>query len=90
MRARVAAEERRVATIRALQEARLFEWQAQHADQTRDWQARRAAYERQKHWYAVSLACDIDRVDVAGGTLCRLVRHAHHDRDAAAASPAAS
>ena len=69
MRTRVAAEERRVGTIRDLQEARLFEWQAQHADQTRDWQARRAAYERQKHWYAVSLACDIDRVDVAGGTL---------------------
>ena len=69
MRDRVAGEERRVATIRRLQEARLFEWQAQHADQTRDWQARRDAYERQKYWYAMSLACDIDRVDVAGGTL---------------------
>jgi hypothetical protein len=69
MRTRVAGEERRVATIRRLQEARLFEWQAQHADQARDWQARRDAYERQKHWYAMSLACDIDRVDVAGGTL---------------------
>jgi len=69
MRARVAGEERRVATIRSLQEARLFEWQAQHADRTRGWQARRDAYERQKYWYAMSLACDIDRVDVAGGTL---------------------
>ena len=69
MRTRVAREERRVAVIRTLQEARLFEWQAQHAGQTRDWQARRAAYERQSHWYAVSLGCDIDRVDVAGGTL---------------------
>lgn len=69
MRARIAGEERRVATIRRLQEARLFEWQAQHAGQARDWQARRDAYERQKHWYAMSLACDIDRVDVAGGTL---------------------
>ena len=69
LRGRVAAEERRVGTIRDLQEARLFEWQAQHAGQARDWQARRAAYERQKHWYAVSLGCDIDRVDVAGGTL---------------------
>jgi hypothetical protein len=69
MRDRVAGEERRVATIRRLQETRLFEWQAQHADQARDWQARRDAYERQKYWYAMSLACDIDRVDVAGGTL---------------------
>jgi hypothetical protein len=69
LRGRVAAEERRVGTIRDLQEARLFEWQARHAGQARDWQARRAAYERQKHWYAVSLGCDIDRVDVAGGTL---------------------
>ena len=69
MRTRVAREERRVAVIRTLQEARLFEWQAQHAGRTRDWEARRAAYERQSYWYAVSLGCDIDRVDVAGGTL---------------------
>ena len=69
MRDRVAGEERRVATIRRLQETRLFEWQALHADQARGWQSRRDAYERQKCWYAMSLACDIDRVDVAGGTL---------------------
>jgi hypothetical protein len=69
MRSRVADERRRVAKIAGLQEARLFEWQAQHADQTRDWQARRTAYEQQKHWYAVSLGCDVDRIDVAGGTL---------------------
>jgi hypothetical protein len=29
----------------------------------------RAAYEAQKHWYAVWLPHDIDRIDVAGGTL---------------------
>lgn len=69
MRTRVAGERRRVAKIAALQEARLFEWQARHAEQTRDWQARRAAYERQKHWYAVWLGSDVDRIDVAGGTL---------------------
>jgi hypothetical protein len=69
MRTRVAAERRRVAKIATLQEARLFEWQARHAEQTRDWQARHAAYEQQKHWYAVSLGCDVDRIDVAGGTL---------------------
>jgi hypothetical protein len=69
MRTRVAAERRRVAKIAALQEARLFEWQARHAEQTRDWQARRAAFDQQKQWYAVSLGRDVDRIDVAGGTL---------------------
>jgi hypothetical protein len=69
MRIRVAGERSRVAKIAALQEARLFEWQARHAEQTRDWQTRRTAYEQQKHWYAVSLGSDVDRIDVAGGTL---------------------
>jgi hypothetical protein len=69
MRTRVAGERSRVAKIAALQEARLFEWQARHAEQTRDWQTRRTAYEQQKHWYAVSLRSDVDRIDVAGGTL---------------------
>ncbi|HEY0717619.1 MAG TPA: hypothetical protein VGD68_08375, partial [Streptosporangiaceae bacterium] len=69
MRTRVVAERHRVAKIAALQEARLFEWQALHAEQTRDWQGRRAAYDQQKHWYAVSLGRDVDRIDVAGGTL---------------------
>ena len=69
MRTRVAGERSRVAKIAALQEARLFEWQARHAEQTRDWQTRRTAYDQQKHWYAVSLGSDVDRIDVAGGTL---------------------
>jgi hypothetical protein len=69
MHARIAGERRRVSKIAALQEKRLFEWQAQHARQATDWQARRAAYEAQKLWYAVWLPYDIDRIDVAGGTL---------------------
>ena len=69
VRARVAEEQRKVDKIRALQERRLFEWQALHARQVRDWQARRAAYEGQKQWYAVSLPQTVDRIDVAGGTL---------------------
>jgi hypothetical protein len=68
VRDRVAGERRRVEKIRSLQEKRLFEWQAQHARQTTDWQARRAAYEEQMQWYAVSLPPGIDRIDVAGGT----------------------
>jgi hypothetical protein len=68
VRDRVAEERLRVEKIRSLQEKRLFEWQAQHARQTTDWQARRAAYEQQMQWYAVSLPSGIDRIDVAGGT----------------------
>jgi len=35
----------------------------------RDWQRLRAAYERQKRWYAVCAPDGVQRVDVAGGTL---------------------
>lgn len=69
LRARIGAERLRVERFRADQEARLFAWQAEHARQLRDWQARRLAYEGQKRWYAVSLPAGVDRVDVAGGTL---------------------
>ena len=69
MHTRIADEQRRVGKVAALQEKRLFEWQAQHARQATDWQARRAAYDAQKHWYAVWLPHEIDRIDVAGGTL---------------------
>jgi hypothetical protein len=69
LRARIRAERLRVERFRADQDNRLFAWQAEHARQLRDWQARRLAYEAQKHWYAVPLPADVDRVDVAGGTL---------------------
>ena len=69
LRARIRAERLRVERFRADQENRLFAWQAEHARQSREWQARRLAYEGQKRWYAVSLPAGIDRVDVAGGTL---------------------
>jgi hypothetical protein len=69
LRVRIAAERQRVERFRADQDSRLFAWQAEHARQVRDWQARRSAYESQMRWYAVSLPAGIDRVDVAGGTL---------------------
>ncbi|HEX6520150.1 MAG TPA: hypothetical protein VF070_09085 [Streptosporangiaceae bacterium] len=68
-RQRVATERRRVDSLRAESESRLFEWQAEHADRVRDWQARRVAYEHQKRWYGVAVPDGIHRVDVAGGTL---------------------
>ena len=69
LRERVAAERRRVGSLRAESESKLFAWLAEHADQVRDWQARRVAYEHQKRWYAVAVPDGIHRVDVVGGTL---------------------
>ncbi len=69
LRQRVATERRRVDSLRAESESRLFEWQAEHADRVRDWQARRVAYEHQKRWYGVAVPDGIHRVDVVGGTL---------------------
>jgi hypothetical protein len=69
LRARVLEEKQRLEKIRARQESRLFAWQEEHARRFREWEERRAAYEGQAQWYAVSLPGDIDRVDVAGGTL---------------------
>jgi hypothetical protein len=65
----IAAEEQRLAKIRDVQLSRLAARQEQHAEAVRSWESRREAYDRQLHWYAVSLPADIDRVDVVGGTL---------------------
>lgn len=69
LRAEVAAEQRRVSAARAVQESRLFAWQEEHARRFRDWQERQEVFERQYHWYGVAVPDDVDRVDVAGGTL---------------------
>jgi hypothetical protein len=69
LRARIAAEQGRLAKIKAVQQDRLAARQELHARQFRAWQARRAAFDRQAEWYSVSLPAEIDRVDVAGGTL---------------------
>jgi hypothetical protein len=69
LREQIAAEEQRVEKIRAVQRSRLAARQEQHARQVRAWESRRDAFERQLQWYAVSLPGEIDRVDLAGGTL---------------------
>ena len=69
LRSRIAAEQDRLAKIKAVQQSRLAARQELHARQFRAWQARRAAFDRQPQWYSVSLPAEIDRVDVAGGTL---------------------
>jgi hypothetical protein len=69
LRERIAAERQRVARIRDVQQSRLTARQEQHARQVRAWEERRDAFDRQNQWYAVSLPGQIDRVDLAGGTL---------------------
>ena len=69
LREQLAAEERRVEKIREVQRSRLAARQEQHARQVRTWEERREAFERQLQWYAVSLPGEVDRVDLAGGTL---------------------
>jgi hypothetical protein len=69
LKERIAAEERRVAKIRDVQQSRLAARQEQHARQVRAWEQRREAFDRQNQWYAVSLPDQIDRVDLVGGTL---------------------
>ena len=69
LRARVAAEEQRVARARAARASRLSGWQDEHARRLRDWEARGRAFQAQPQWYGVALPTGIDRLDVAGGTL---------------------
>jgi hypothetical protein len=69
LRSRIAAEQDRLAKIKTVQQNRLTARQELHARQFRAWQGRRAAFDRQPQWYSVSLPAEIDRVDVAGGTL---------------------
>ncbi len=69
LRALVAREERRVARARAVQDRRWHGWQQEHGRRLRDWQARGRLFQDQPRWYGVALAADLDRVDVAGGTL---------------------
>jgi hypothetical protein len=69
LRATTAAEVRRVAAARAVQEGQLFGRLEDHARQFRSWQASQQMFARQPLWYPVALPDGIDRVDVAGGTL---------------------
>jgi len=69
LRERITAEQQRVEQIRAVQRRRLAARQEQHARQVHSWESRREAFDGQTQWYAVSLPSQVDRVDVAGGTL---------------------
>ncbi|HEX4814095.1 MAG TPA: hypothetical protein VFV66_15235, partial [Nonomuraea sp.] len=47
----------------------LFKAQEEHARRYREWQESKDRHDRQLNWYAVAVPHDIDRIDVAGGTL---------------------
>ncbi|MEO3854657.1 hypothetical protein [Acrocarpospora sp. B8E8] len=43
--------------------------QQEHAEKYREWTERKTLFDKQLSWYAVAVPDEIDRVDVAGGTL---------------------
>ncbi|MEV0597056.1 hypothetical protein [Nonomuraea cavernae] len=47
----------------------LFRAQEEHAQRYREWQEVKDRHDRQLTWYAVAVPDEIDRIDVAGGTL---------------------
>ncbi|GAA1764878.1 hypothetical protein ACBR40_33645 [Nonomuraea sp. AD125B] len=47
----------------------LFQAQEEHARRYREWQESKDRHDRQLSWYAVAVPDEIDRIDVAGGTL---------------------
>lgn len=47
----------------------LFRAQEEHAERYRQWQETKDRHERQLTWYAVAVPDELDRIDVAGGTL---------------------
>jgi hypothetical protein len=65
----LAAEYHRVDQATAGAVAGLAASHRSHASDFRAWQRRKALFDRQPAWFAVSLPPGIDRLDVAGGTL---------------------
>jgi hypothetical protein len=69
LRATITAETSRLAAVREAQESQLSGRLGDHARSFRTWQSQQKTFDRQPHWYPVTLPEGIDRVDVAGGTL---------------------
>nr|BFE85971.1 hypothetical protein GCM10020093_085720 [Planobispora longispora] len=55
--------------LRRDRDRELHRAQEEHAARYREWTERRERYDRQTTWYAVAVPDEIDRIDVAGGTL---------------------
>nr|WP_260407637.1 hypothetical protein [Planomonospora venezuelensis] len=65
IRERQAAAER----LRRERERELHRAQEEHAARYREWAERKERHDRQLTWYAVAVPDELDRIDVAGGTL---------------------
>ncbi|NBE99489.1 hypothetical protein FE391_45270 [Nonomuraea sp. KC401] len=60
-----AEDERR----RRQRDRELFRAQEEHAQRYREWQESKDRHDKQLTWYAVAVPDELDRIDVAGGTL---------------------
>jgi hypothetical protein len=69
LHAAVVREEQRVARAHAVQARQRLGQQQEYGRRRRDWQSRNRVFQVQQRWYGVALPAEIDRVDVAGGTL---------------------
>ncbi|SDI52846.1 hypothetical protein [Nonomuraea jiangxiensis] len=66
---RVLEQQARDERRRRERDKELFRAQEEHAQRYREWQDSKERHDRQLTWYAVSVPDEIDRIDVAGGTL---------------------
>ncbi|MEV4838445.1 hypothetical protein AB0K05_28340 [Nonomuraea sp. NPDC049486] len=69
VRYRVSEQQARNDRQRQERDRELFRAQEEHAQLYREWQEEKDRFDRQLTWYAVAVPDEIDRVDVAGGTL---------------------
>ncbi|GGT39982.1 DUF2892 domain-containing protein [Nonomuraea spiralis] len=69
VRFRVLEQQARDDRQRQERDKELFRAQEEHAQRYREWQESKDRHERQLSWYAVAVPDEIDRIDVAGGTL---------------------
>ncbi|MEV4171996.1 hypothetical protein [Nonomuraea sp. NPDC049709] len=66
---RVLEQQARNERQRQERDKELFRAQEEHAQRYREWQESKERHDRQLTWYAVAVPDEIDRIDVAGGTL---------------------
>ncbi|WP_433437081.1 hypothetical protein [Nonomuraea sp. CA-141351] len=66
---RVLEQQARDERLREERDKELFRAQEEHAQRYREWQESKERHDRQLTWYAVAVPDEIDRIDVAGGTL---------------------
>ncbi|MEV0196600.1 hypothetical protein [Nonomuraea sp. NPDC050691] len=69
VRYRISEQRARDDRRRQERDKELFRAQEEHAQRYREWQRLKERHDRQLSWYAVAVPDEIDRIDVAGGTL---------------------